>query len=325
MTQIKPNSNFTFLGGVSVHDNKDAIYQEYRNSWIKLPEKFVLRDFPMHLDIESTSCCNLNCVFCDKLPLLKKDQFGYLDFGLYKKIIDEAVEHRLWGLKLSYRGEPLLHKEIVRMVSYAKKKGILDVYFNTNGMLLNEDMSERLIDAGLDRISISVEGIDKKEFEKHRMGANFDTILANINSLKELRKKNGVSHPKIRVQTVCLPGINLELYKRFWSPVCDEVAAIDYKDESTRVKGIVQDWACPQLWQRMTIEWDGTILCCNNDDLHLLKSGNAKEKSIYDSWHSLKIQEARCLHQSGRSHEVLACNGCPWRTAQINKIKSDIF
>ena len=323
MTQIKPNANFYALGGVSVHENQSAEYQEYRRNWIECPSKFILRDFPMHLDIETTSCCNLRCTFCDKLPLLTKDRFGYVDLSLYKKIIDEGAEHHLWGVKLSYRGEPLLHKNIVEMVEYARRKGILDIYFNTNGMLLTQNMSVKLADAGLNRISISVEGTDPEAFEKERIGARFDVILKNINTLLGLREKRGLTYPKVRVQTVYYPGLNLDNYKAYWESICDEVAAVDYKDESNREKGIVHDWACPQLWQRMTIEWDGTVFPCNNDDLRLLSPGNVKEKTVYECWHDENVQAVRELHRSGMSHEVKACDGCPWRTTQIRKLERE--
>jgi len=322
MIQIKPNANFYSLGGISVHENQSSEYQEYRKHWIELPQKFILRDFPMHLDIETSSRCNLRCTFCDKLPLLNKGQLGDMDFNLYKKIIDEGSRHKLWGVKLSYRGEPLLHKNIVEMASYAKKKGILDIYFNTNGMLLDRDMCERLMDAGLNRISISVEGADPVVFERERIGADFKVILNNIKTLLQLRRKKGVEYPKIRVQTVRLPNLDLDIYKSFWEDKSDEVAAIDYKDESHREKGLVYDWACPQPWQRMTIDWEGNIFPCNNDDLRLLNLGNIKEKTVYGCWHSDKAKEVRLLHQAGQSHKIEACDGCPWRTAQIRKLQN---
>ena len=321
MTVIKPNANFYSLGGISVHENRSAEYNEYRRCWMENPSRFILRDFPMHLDIESTSRCNLNCTFCDKLPLLKEEEFGDMDIRLYKKIIDEGAEHNLWAVKLSYRGEPLLHKDIAEMVAYAKKKGILDVYFNTNGMLLDKTMCEKLIDAGLDRISISVEGTDPRAFERERVGAQFDIILKNTDALLELRKKRGLSHPKVRIQTINFPDSDFNEYKEFWSAHSDEVAAVDYKDESNRKQGIEYDWACPQLWQRMTIEWNGAIMPCNNDDLHHLVIGNAKENTIYKCWHNQKVENMRNLHHRGQSHKVAACDGCPWRTAQIRKLK----
>lgn len=324
MIQIKPNANLCILGGISVHDNQSLKYQEYRRGWEEYPSKFILRDFPMHLDIEITSRCNLKCTFCDKLPLLTNDKLGYMDLALYQKIIDEGSENQLWGVKLSYRGEPLLHRDIAEMVRYATQKGILDIYFNTNGMLLSREMSEKLIDAGLHRISVSVDGADPSAFEKERIGAKFDVIQKNIGTLIELRKKRGVNYPKVRVQTVHFPGLDLNAYRSYWESRCDEVAAVDYKDETSRVEGIIYDWACPQLWQRMTIEWDGTILPCNNDDFRLLSTGNAKEKTVYECWHDKKARDARDLHQKGESHKVKACDGCPWRTAQIRKLQNEI-
>lgn len=324
MVNVTPNANFYSLSSSTVHDNKNDEYQEYRSCWMEYPQMFILREFPMHLDIEITSRCNLKCTFCDKLPLLSKGQLGDMDFSLFKKIIDEGAEHRLWGVKLSYRGEPLLHRNVVEMVAYAKQKGVLDIYFNTNGMLLKEEMSERLIDAGLDRVSVSVDGTDPVLFEKTRVGARFDVILRNIEMLMEIRQKRGVRFPNVRVQTVYFPDLDLDAYRAFWENRCDEVAAIDYKDESNRQEDLACDWACPQLWQRMTVEWDGTVIPCNNDDFRLLSPGNVKDKTIFECWHDAKVESARQLHKKGQSHEVKACDGCPWRTAQIRKLLNDI-
>ena len=169
--QVIPNANFTSLGGQSVTETNDPKYSEYRRQWLENPKNLIVSDFPINLDIEVTTRCNLRCTFCDKLPLLTKNQIGDMDFELYKKILDEGAENGLCAVKLSYRGEPLLHKQIAEMISYAKKKGMLDIYFNTNGMLLTKEMSLNLMDAGLDRISVSIEGTDPVKFEQERRGA----------------------------------------------------------------------------------------------------------------------------------------------------------
>lgn len=321
MVDVTPDGNFQSLSDSSVHDNQSEKYQKYRRCWNEYPRSFILRDFPLHLDIEATNHCNLRCTFCDKLPWKNPDSLGFMDFNLFRKIVDEGAEHELWGLKLSYRGEPLLHKNIFEMIRYAKTKGILDVFFNSNGMLLNADVARNLIDAGLDRISISIEGTDSDKFERERVGAKFNVIKNNIEQLLELRVAMGTKHPRIRIQTVKLPGIDLDNYSRFWQPYCDEVAAVDFQDESKRINGETADWACPQLWQRMTIEWDGTVLPCNNDDPRSLSPGNAREKTVHECWHDKEVEQVRLKHKSGRSHEVDDCDGCPWRAHEINKIK----
>ena len=106
----------------------------------------------------------------------------------------------LCGMKLSYRGEPLLHPRIADMVAYAKDHGVLDIYFNTNAMLLTEKKAKALIAARLNRISISVEGTDPVAFERERVGARFEKIKENVGRLKRLREEAGTEFPKIRIQ-----------------------------------------------------------------------------------------------------------------------------
>lgn len=317
---VKPNSNFTSLKGSNIPDNASAEYVLYRKCWEEYPKQFILRDMPLHLDIEASSRCNLRCTFCDKLPLLKKNQLGNLDMDLFKHIIDQFDEkNRLWGLKLSYRGEPLCNSEVPKMVQYAKEKGVLDVYFNTNAMFLDERMCRSLIEAGLDRISISIDGTEKEEYESVRLGANFEKLIKNLETLMQLKKEYQVTYPKIRIQTVKFPDTDAEAYLKKWETFADEIAMVDYKDESIRREDLRGNWACPQLWQRMTIEWDGTVFGCNNDDLRGINLGNAAERSIFDCWHDERLQQIRTFHQQGNSHCVADCNGCPWRTAQIVK------
>ena len=172
----------------------------------------------------------------------------------------------------------------------------------------------------MDRISISIDGTDPVAFERERRGAKFDRILNNVSTLIDMRESGGYRIPKIRIQTVRLPEIDLNNYRSFWQNYCDEVAVVDYKAVEDRNQTIIDgNWACPQLWQRMTIEWDGTIMPCNNDDLRKISPGNAMEMPVKDCWHDQIVEQARKLHRQGKSHLIESCNGCPWRTTQINK------
>ncbi len=322
--KVTPNSNFNSVGGSVQPDNASEEYRKYRRCWEENPKQFILRDMPLHLDIEATSYCNLKCTFCDRQLLVDKGMLGSLDMGLFRHILDQFdEEQKLWGVKFSYRGEPLLNKNIPEMIRYAKSRGVLDVYFNTNAMLLDEEKCRAIINAGLDRISISIDGIEKRSYEAVRIGADFDVVIKNVETLLRVRDEMGSSIPKIRIQTVKLPGVDAESYVKKWRPYADEVAMLEYTDESKREIGIEAKWACPQLWQRLTIEWDGSVFGCNNDSLRGLYLGNAKERSIYDCWQDSKLMEIRNRHRKGLSHEVEACNGCPWRTAQIIKEKGE--
>lgn len=321
MPSARANCNFHSLGGVSPHENREERYFAYRQAWAGNPLTHTTGKFPLHLDIESTSRCNLRCTFCDKrAPGSSTFTEGDMDLGLYREILGEAKRHGLSGLKLSYRGEPLLHPQIVEMVALAKSHGLLDVYFNTNGMLLDANMAEALMEAGLDRISVSVEGTDKAAFEKARRGADFDRIKTNIAAFKRLRDGKGLVRPFLRVQTVRLPKLDLDAYSAYWLPLCDEAAAVDFMDVTRQPPAPVESaWACPQLWQRLTVDWQGNIRPCNNADQRAQPLGHAPEMSIDQAWLHPRMELARSLHACGLSHRVAQCGACLWRTSQLAK------
>lgn len=320
--KIEPNANIHRLGGIDLMDKEDTRFKEYRRRWKEWPETFTVGEFPLFLDIEVTSVCNLKCPFCATTYRSSEIEKGFLSFELVKRIIDEGADNGLYGAKFNYRGEPLLHPDIHKFVRYAKEKGLIDVYFNTNALRLTEPVALRLIDSGLDRISISIEGYTKDEYEKNRIGSNFDTVLQNVRRLKELKERLGVSHPQVRIQTVQLPELidRLEEYRDFWIPLADEVAFLDYKEMKDRKKGLVYPWACPQLWQRMQVWWDGTLLPCNHDDEARLCLGNANETSIKECWNSAFLSSVRQKHKEGLAHLLDACDGCYLRDSEINKL-----
>lgn len=225
MVQILPNANFHTGTKQTVFDiRQDSRFQEYRKRWQEYPRQFIVGEFPIHIDIEATNACNLRCPFC---AATTKNwgpyRHGYMDFTLFQRIIDEGVENGLCSMKLNLRGEPLLHPKLPEMIRYAKEKGIMDVYFNTNATLLDEHKVTQLIDSGLDRISISIEGTSKEVYEKCRVGARFEDVLSNVKRLWLIREKQGLSYPQIRIQTVLLPEFKESFpeYVKFWRGMAD--------------------------------------------------------------------------------------------------------
>src|SRR3990167_6797364 len=137
---------------------------------IKLIRRFALQrkisfDFPIRFNIEPTNYCNLRCSMC---PRELNRPFGYMDFNLFQKVIDESI---LYGKRLiitiNKDGEPLLHTELPRMIKYAKdKKAAYKINFYTNGILLTEPKSLELIKSGLDTIHISIDALTKETYKK---------------------------------------------------------------------------------------------------------------------------------------------------------------
>lgn len=310
------------VGGIDILVGGDEKFKTYRRLWEENPRNLNPGEFPLHLDIETTSHCNLKCPFCATTYSSFDD--GFITLDLVKKILDEGGREGLYACKFNFRGEPLLHKEIGKFVSYAKKVGIIDVYFNTNAVLLDREKAKMLIDSGLDRITISFEGYEKETYERSRVGAKFEKVLSNIEQLRDLREQLGSSTPKIRLQAVLIPELNGKIgeFVSFWKDRVDQVSyndmepAVDTVQQT--IKQVQSDWICPFPYQRLTIMWDGTITVCKNDYFGKLALGNSKENSIKEVW--LKAnEEIRNIHRSGRAHELEACCECPLRMSELIK------
>ena len=304
-------------------ERDDLRYREYRKKWKEWPGTFTVGDFPLHLDIEPTNACNLRCPFCATTH--NKYRRGFMKEETWRKILDEGGRNGLSSLKFTYRGEPLLHRDLPRMVRYAKDAGVLDVYFNTNGVLLTDPVIRDLIDAGLDRISVSFEGYEKEVYERYRVGSEFGKVVGNITRLREIKEELGVEKPLVRMQTVLVPELQgkEKEYAAFWSPRVDEVAYLDMKDEEGNPDhcGIIDPWACPQLFQRMTITWEGTLLPCVHDIYEWMAFGNIRDMSIREVWQSGNEREYRELHRTGNAHLIRSCDRCPLRENEIRKLR----
>lgn len=322
---IEANTNFHHLAGENLFEKQDLKFREYRRKWKEWPKTFHIGEFPLFIDVEVTSACNLKCPFCATTFRGSNIKKGFISEKIVRKIIDEGTDRNLYGVKFNIRGEPLLHPKIHKFVKYAKDKGLIDVYFNTNAMLLDKEQASRLIDAGLDRLSVSFEGYTKEVYESYRVGAKFSTVLKNIEEIQSLKKKLAVEHPRIRVQTVMLPELKGSFgeYKAFWQGRVDEVGYLDYKEMKVKKRGIQYPWACPQIFQRMALWWDGTLLPCNHDDDGLLSLGNVKDIEVKSAWHSDFLNKLRETHKAGIAHEIPACDGCYLRDSEILKLRGE--
>ena len=117
-------------------------------------------DGPIQLDVELNSICNLKCPFC--IQGIRDMGNSYLGFECFKKIINQAIPLGVKSLKLNYQNEPLIVKDLEKYIIYAKEKGIINIFFSTNGILLFPRRSKTLIESGLTKIFISIDAITKE-------------------------------------------------------------------------------------------------------------------------------------------------------------------
>lgn len=153
----------TFRLAKAKREEEGKAYREYRRKWNENPQTYIVDCFPIHLDLETLTHCNLKCFMCfqsfDPPPPL------VMGIELLKRIIDASVDKGLCPMKTQYQGEPLLDLRMAEIIRYAKDRGILEVMFNTNATLLDEARATELIEAGLDKLICSVDGCTSEVYE----------------------------------------------------------------------------------------------------------------------------------------------------------------
>lgn len=305
--------------------DRNSHLSEYRRKWRDNPLNHVVERFPIHLDVESTSVCNLKCPFCAGTH--ERYDYGYMDFDLFCAIIDEGSDKGLYSVKLNFRGEPLMHPRIADMVAYAKERGIIDVFFNTNATFLTEKIGEQLIRAGLDRLIVSFEGFTPEIYEQNRVGAQFNAVVENIRNFVRLKRKLDTKTPLLRLQTVAIDNSPhyLERYREFWGGWADEITCIDLRDEQKDYSAVSgAGWECPYPWRRLCITWDGVILTCpfvnrSLDSYSWQGFGKIGVTSIEEAWRETAMEQLRQAHRTCGTHEVEPCRYCSYRGTELAK------
>ncbi|MEM2963778.1 MAG: radical SAM protein [Candidatus Anstonellales archaeon] len=324
MGKMKIDATFHYKKIVNVPHEQTPEYLEYRRKWKEYPEKHIAGDFPIHLDLESTSVCNLKCPMC--FQSFAPPPPGFMKMELYKKIVDEGAKKGLCSLKLQYRGEPLLHPKIDEMVRYAKEKGILEVAFNTNATLLTEKMAKKLIAAGLDKIICSVDGYTPEVYEKIRVGAKFETVVNNIKTLQKIKQERGLTKPVVRVQMVDTPWNHHQIdeYIKYWGSIADHVGVEDmndWHDKKLEEVVICPEFDCPMVYQRLVILYDGRVTICCGNIYGKLVAGDLNKHSVEEVWKGPIMQKLREYLAKGESHRVQICAECGYRMTVIKNEK----
>ena len=138
--------------------------------------------FPLKIEFEITSKCNLGCKHC-MLKLSQKEEMSKLQIcGL----IDEWVSNGLLELQLT-GGEPLLRNDLLDIILYARKKG-LKVLVSTNGTLITEEFSKQLSNTGA-FIEVSLDGSCEFVHDSIRGKGSFNKTITGIKMLKNYNNK----------------------------------------------------------------------------------------------------------------------------------------
>ena len=148
---------------------------------------------PVCLYLETTNRCNLLCTTCPR-TYAELEPPADMSWRLFTSIVDQ-IPH-LARAVLHGVGEPMLVKNLPRMVRYLKDRGTY-VLFNTNGTVLNDKNGRALIAAGLDELRVSFDAANAQSYKAIRGKNFFNRILKNVRAFRELQEREGHAKPQV--------------------------------------------------------------------------------------------------------------------------------
>ena len=174
-----------------------------------------------YLRISITDKCNLRCRYCmPEKGIPKVEHEDVLTIEEYLKIIEVFKKLGISKIRIT-GGEPLVKKGVVDLLSGSKKLGIEEITMTTNGILLKDKIKE-LKEAGLNRVNISLDSLDKKKYFDITRGGNLQDILDSIQACKE----NGIT--PVKINTVIMRSFNLNEFRDFVDLTKDEDISVRF-------------------------------------------------------------------------------------------------
>lgn len=278
--------------------------------------------FPKYFEVETINACNAKCKMCTITDWNKQDSVIMSDF-LFDKFVNEVSGYSHWieTVSLNKHGEPTLDKKLAEKVRMLKRASIKKITFATNGQLLKPVLVEALLDAGLDDIMISLDGITKETFEAVRVRLNYDVVLRNTLELVRLRDQRK-SNMTIRVRMVLMEENRHEFeeWLDFWKSKLSARDQIYAKPAHTwgNQWGIenqekVEKYAtvpCQYLFSSMVIQVDGKVPLCAVDYNTRYLMGHFAQQTIQEIWTGKASTQVRKLHADGQRNKIRMCQGC---------------
>jgi MoaA/NifB/PqqE/SkfB family radical SAM enzyme len=281
--------------------------------------------FPRRISVEPTNHCNQRCRLCPRQGFTRP--LGFMSGALFRRIADECAG-RATALWLHFLGEPLLHRELVPMIRYAKRAGVRQLGLSTNAVSLHGPVADALLDAGLDRLECSLDADDREGFRAMRGRDHFERVRRNVQGFLRAKRARGLERPITSIQFMRTPEVEARLAALVaaWEP---ELGARDFvmtiapnpfggaipvtdAPAARREKRP----PCAWLFSSLVILQDGTVAMCGADWDARAPLGHLRDASIAEIWAGAEAERRRRAHLAGRFADAGPCGDCrDWRFA----------
>lgn len=290
---------------------------------------------PSVISIEASSFCNQKCMMCPhSFNHSWKD--GHMEMQLFKKIIDE-IRHYAFRVILQFRGEVLLNKNLVAMIQESKSAG-LTTGFNTNATILDEALSDKLINSGLDTILFSFNGETKEVHDSISQVETFEKMMNNVVGFLRMKQAYSREFPRAYIQVLKFNGAQGESGRfalsdafkaRFnelpvhwmggtWA--CNRSGSSWQKSGMRITTPRFKYMQCRWMWTEMVVGWDGKVFPCCMDFNEDYVLGDASAQPLLEIWNNGRMVALRKTLMQGKYKDIDLCRNCDvlWSVEEEN-------
>ncbi len=305
---------------------------------------------PTFVSVEPANFCQLSCPECpvgmrqkDKSPLQlppqgERETFfdaprrGILSPSLFAKLLEENACY-MHTVIFYFQGEPLLNKELPTLIRMAKERKLY-TYLSTNLQALTPEMAHALIDAGIDHIVASIDGISEESYQAYRQGGKLAKALQGLRLLHEAKvaqkadtiiewqclrlRSNEHEWEEIRKQYKALGADCLTFKKaQFYDyehgnslmPTDEKYSRYRKQKDGRYVLTRSSRMGCKRLWAGCVMDVNGNILPCCFDKAGKYAFGSLHQQTFAEIWNSPKATAFRECVSKAR-HTIDICQNC---------------
>lgn len=288
------------------------------------------------LYIESASACNQKCDFCGlhsgRYSGVSKGK-GILSDILFRSSVEQLRNAAMHFKQINFHlhGEPLLNKNLPGMIRTVREYGLGDrLALNTNGTLLSREVLLKLVDGGIDEITISLDVSDASEYARFRGADAFEQVVRNIDTAIQEIEKGLDIEITVKCSHVMIPkhGLGAEHEQKIaerYRTVAEHSHKIHVKvlpeytwrtevDRDSR--SIEKPGPCGNLFYQLVLAYDGRLSLCCIDLTETLQIGSLTYESLASILSGRKIRELRRDMLNGNFEHLGVCRSCDFRKAE---------
>ena len=267
---------------------------------------------PHYLQLEITNDCNMQCSHCSRQRFMDDRSVGYMDFKLFRKIIDEISSSSQCFVRIGGLGEQALHPDFEKMMGYLAEHSIRYEVV-TNGLLLTRFNPQQLLHSGIEILGVSVDGNDSVSYNKIRRGGDYDTLREEVMKFYTEKKKSQRALPELQIRNVIFPNTTAEqirTFKRAWMPYSDYVRFNTFT--SGKEEEVTSPKRCTEIDFTLYIRWDGKVPLCGHQHWYCNTEwvGDVGKEPLQRIWNNPRLNALRNAHYQRNLGAFEFCKRC---------------